>query len=285
MNPYAEKLDFTGRNVIVTGALSGAGRAIAEVFIESGANVILTYNRSGSAADELRAKYPDRNLRFYRLDQSDMASIQTFVEALTADLDADSRAAIEGLTEDPDEITEDLSAEPSGGPRIDCLVNNAGIYPAKATDQIEPDDWDAMLDTNTKGVFFLSKAIRPLIRDGAIVNISSINATNPARMLAHYGASKAAVEMLTRSMAQSFGPTVRVNCVAPGLIYKEGQDEFIPGWTDSYRERSPLHKLVQAEEIGKTCLFLASDLASAVTGQVLTVDCGVLLAPAFFNEL
>ena len=258
MNPYAEKLDFTGKNVIVTGALSGAGRAIAEVFIESGANVILTYNRSGSATDELRAKYPDRKLRFYRLDQSDMASIQTFVDALTADLTAD--------------------------PRIDCLVNNAGIYPAKYIDQIEPDDWDAMLDTNARGVFFLSKAVRPLIRGGAIVNISSINATNPARLLAHYGASKAAVEMLTRSMAQSFGPEVRVNCIAPGLIYKEGQDEFIPGWADSYRERSPLHKLVQAEEIGKTCLFLASDLASAITGQVVTVDCGVLLAPAFFNE-
>ena len=142
-----------------------------------------------------------------------------------------------------------------------------------------------MLDVNAKGVFFLSQKIRPLMKRGSMINISSINASNPARRLAHYGASKAAVEMMTRSQAQAYGPDIRVNCNAPGLIFKEGQDEYIPGWSDSYRERSALGKLVDPEEIGRLCLFLASDLSGAVTGQIITADCGVSLAPYFYNEI
>lgn len=257
MNRYAKALDFSGKNVIITGALSGAGREIARVFIESGANVILTYNHSYRGADWFMENYQDRNMLFYRLDQSDMSSIEAFAAEIS-----------------------------DTGLKIDCIVNNAGIYPAKDITDINADDWDAMMDTNARGPFFLVKSILPLMRDGgSVINISSINATNPARGLAHYGISKAAVEMMTRSQAQAFGDKIRVNCIAPGLIYKEGQDEFIPGWTDSYRERSPLHKLVMAEEIGKTCLFLASDLASAITGQTITADCGILLAPCFYNEI
>ena len=206
MNKYADKLDFTGKNVIITGALSGAGREIARVFIESGANAILTYNRSYKGAEWFMENYPDHNILFYRLDQSDMSSIGSFAEQIR-----------------------------DTGLEINCIVNNAGIYPAKDILDIEPEDWDAMLDTNTRGPFFLVKALLPVMRrGGAVVNISSINATNPARALAHYGISKAAVEMMTRSQAQAYGSKVRVNCISPGLIYKEGQDEFIPGWTESY---------------------------------------------------
>lgn len=257
MNRYAEKLDFTGKNVIVTGALSGAGREIARVFIESGANVILTFNHSYRGSEWFMENYPDRNMLFFRLDQSDMDSIAAFAEQIR-----------------------------DTGLQIDCLVNNAGIYPAKDISDVEPGDWDDMLDTNARGPFFLVKSLLPVMRTGgSVVNISSINATNPAKGLAHYGISKAAVEMMTRSQAQAYGNKIRVNCIAPGLIYKEGQDEFIPGWTESYIQRSPLHKLVLAEEIGKTCLFLASDLASAITGQTITADCGIQLAPCFYNEI
>ena len=177
------------------------------------------------------------------------------------------------------------AVEKALGP-VDFLVNNAGIYPAVPIMDISETDWDDMLDCNTKGVFFLSReAAKRMKNGGAIVNISSINAVNPAGQLAHYGISKAAVEMMTRCMAQTFGPMgVRVNCVAPGLIWKEGQEKFIPGWRESYCERAPLGRLVQAEDVGNTCAFLCSPLASAVTGQVLTVDCGVLLAPCFDNR-
>ena len=257
MGKYTEMVDLTGKTVVVTGGLSGAGRLIAEVLIDAGADMILTYNRSAGAADTMKNEHPGSSISCFRLDQSDISSIEGFAGAL----------ADEGIT-------------------IDCLVNNAGIYPACRIDDITPEGWDAMMDTNTRGVFFLCKALKPLmLKPASIINISSINATNPARALAHYGASKAAVEMVTRSLAQVYGDSgIRVNCIAPGLIYKEGQDEYIPGWADSYKERSPLHRLVQAEEIGKTCLFLASDLSSAITGQTITVDCGIMLAPCFYNE-
>lgn len=256
MNRYADMLDFSGRTVIVTGGLSGAGRSIADVFIESGARVIMTYNSSEAAAEEVREKWPGRDLLFMRLDTGSMESIDAFISELKA---------------------QDISP--------DCLVNNAGIYPAKDIDSVTPEEWDRMLDVNAKGVFFLSQKIRPLMKRGSMINISSINASNPARRLAHYGASKAAVEMMTRSQAQAYGPDIRVNCIAPGLIFKEGQDEYIPGWSDSYRERSALGKLVDPEEIGRLCLFLASDLSGAVTGQIITADCGVSLAPYFYNEI
>ncbi|MBQ7703199.1 MAG: SDR family oxidoreductase [Firmicutes bacterium] len=256
MNKYADKLDFTGKTVIVTGALSGAGRSIADVFIESGATVILTYNRSEALKDEVLNRWPGKPIQFIRLDTGNTESIEDFANALEY-----------------------------GGVKVDCLVNNAGIYPAKDIDDVTPEEWDRMFEVNTKGVFFLTQKIRPLMKKGAIINISSINATNPSRRLAHYGASKAAVEMITRSQAQAYGPDVRVNCIAPGLIFKEGQDEYIPGWSDSYKERSALGKLVEPEEIGEICLILASDLMCAVTGQVITADCGVMLAPWFFNEV
>lgn len=266
MSKYTDMVDMTGKTVIVTGGLSGAGRAISEVFIESGADMILTYNHSSAAAEEMFSSHPDSRISCYHLDQSDIGSIEEFSDELKRS----------GIT-------------------VDCLINNAGIYPAKAIDEITPDEWDDMMQTNARGVFFLCKCLKPLMAGtsddkdqsySSIINISSINADNPARALAHYGASKAAVEMLTRSLAQAYGSdNIRVNCIAPGLIYKPGQDEFIPGWTDSYKERSPLHKLVMPEEIGKTCLFLASGLASALTGQTITVDCGITLAPCFYNEI
>lgn len=256
MSRFADMLDLSGKTVIVTGGLSGAGRAIADVFIESGADVIMTYKSSGAACEKVAAKWPGRKLEFMELDTGSMESIEDFVKILEE----------KGVT-------------------VDCLVNNAGIYPAKNIDDVTPEEWDSMLDVNAKGVFFLTQKIRPLMKKGAIINISSINAANPAKNLAHYGASKAAVEMITRSQAQAYGPDIRVNCIAPGLIFAEGQDEFIPGWADSYRERSALGKLVYPEEIGKLCLILASDLTSPVTGQVITADCGVSLAPYFYNEL
>ncbi|MBQ1430942.1 MAG: SDR family oxidoreductase [Firmicutes bacterium] len=256
MNKYAELLDLSGKTVIVTGGLAGSGRSISEVFIESGARVIMTYYSSGDLKDEIVRKWPGRDLEFIHLDTGSIKSIEEFVNTLKR---------------------EEVS--------VDCLVNNAGIYPPKYIDDVTPDEWDSMLDVNARGVFFLSQKIRPLMKKGTIINISSINATNPAKNLAHYGASKAAVEMITRSQAQAYGPDIRVNCIAPGLIFKEGQDEYIPGWSESYRSRSPLGKLVEPEEIGMLCLILASDLTSAVTGQVITADSGVMLAPAFFNDL
>ena len=259
MKELGRLLDFSGKTALITGGTRGAGVAIARQFARAGANLALTCY--GGAED-----------------------IQDTVEALRAE---GGRVEVFEFDQSADGSAADLldAVEAAFG-TVDFLVNNAGIYPSKPIMDVTEADWDSMLDCNTKGVFFLSReAAKRMKNGGAIVNISSINAVNPAGQLVHYGISKAGVEMMTRCMAQSFGSMgVRVNCVAPGLIWKEGQEKFIPGWRESYCERAPLGRLVQAEDVGNACAFLCSPLASAVTGQVLTVDCGVLLAPCFDNR-
>ena len=117
---------------------------------------------------------------------------------------------------------------------------------------------------------------------GAIINVSSINATCPSDTLVHYGTSKAAVEFLTKGLAHDWGKYgIRVNCIAPGLIDAPMLDQWVPGWRESYCERAPLGRLVSPEDLGNAAIFLGSPLASFITGQILTVDGGVLMAPAF----
>ena len=242
------------KTVLITGGASGAGREIVRMFAQTGADIAFTYMHSDP--EELMKEFDETNIKGYRFDQSDISQTEPLLK----------------------QIQEDFG-------HLDVLVNNAGIYPAKSFEAISEQDWDKMMDTNVKGVFFLSRTASKYMKEGAIINISSINAFNPASKLIHYGISKAGVEMETRCLAYELGPDIRVNCIAPGLIYKEGQEKFIPGWRESYIERSALHRLVKAEEIGKTAVFLASDLSSAITGQVITVDCGVSLAPYFDNSL
>lgn len=256
-----EKLPgLSGQVALITGGGRGAGSAIARQFALAGADVAITYRSGGAeaeqAADALRAL--GVRAEAFPLDQS--------------------------RTEETGPLIERVAARFG---RLDCLVNNAGVYPAKPVAEVTEGDWDAMLDCNTRGVFFLSRAAAEYMGahgGGAVVNISSINAVNPAGNLVPYGVSKAAVEMVTRCLAQQYGPAgVRVNCVAPGLIWAEGQEKTIPGWRESYCARAPLGRLVQGEDVGNACLFLCSSLSAAVTGQTLTVDCGVLLAPCFDN--
>ena len=248
------EINLTGKTVLITGGASGAGTAIVKEFAKTGANVAFTFHHT--LPDDLLKELGDTKITAYHFDQSDLSQIVELIAMVRKDYG-----------------------------HIDVLVNNAGIYPAKAFDQISEKDYDSMMDTNVKGIFFLSRAVAKIMNHGSIINISSINATNPARKLIHYGMSKAAIEMETKCLAYELGPNIRVNCIAPGLIYKEGQEKWIPGWTESYQERSALHRLVDPSEIGKAAIFFASDLASAVTGQVLTVDCGVSLAPYFYNEV
>ena len=248
------EISLKNRTVLITGGASGAGTAIVKEFARTGANIAFTFHHT--LPDDLLNELGDAGITAYHYDQSDLSEIDELVAMITKDYG-----------------------------HIDVLVNNAGIYPARSLDAMTEKDYDEMMNINAKGVLFLSRAVSKVMKQGSIINISSINAVNPASKLIHYGMSKAAVEMETRCLAYELGPDIRVNCIAPGLIYKEGQEKFIPGWTESYQERSALHRLVKAEEIGKTAVFLASDLSSAITGQIITVDCGVSLAPYFFNEV
>ena len=259
-NAVCRAIDYTGRNVIVTGGASGAGVGIAHRFAEAGANVAITYHSNGSAAAEkveaLRAF--GGKAEAYALDQRDVDSIPGVLNAIARDF---------------------------GG--IDVLMNNAGIYPHQNNLDMSREEWDEMQESNTRGVYFLCQAAAKIMKEqkegGAIINVSSINATCPSDTLVHYGTSKAAVEFLTRGLAHDWGKYgIRVNCIAPGLIENPMLDTWVPGWRQSYCERAPLGRLVRPEDLGNAALFLGSPLASFITGQILTVDGGVLMAPAFF---
>ena len=247
-------INFKDKVVLITGGVTGAGLTITKKFAKANADIAVTYNNSNPS--DLLNELKDINIKAYRFDQKDIKQIDPLIHNILNDFK-----------------------------HIDILINNAGIYPAKGLDKIQESNFDEMLDTNNKGVFFLSKQVAEVMESGSIINISSINATNPASKLIHYGISKAAIEMQTKCLAYELGPNIRVNCIAPGLIYKKGQEKFIPGWVESYTERAPLHRLVYPEDIANTAMFLASDLSSAITGVIITVDCGVSLAPYYYNDL
>lgn len=258
VNSVCSCVDYTGKTVLITGAAQGSGAGIAKRFAQAGANVVITYNRNEKAAQEKVAELKELGSKAaaYHLDQLDTENIDSVIQQIYKDYG-----------------------------RIDCLVNNAGIYPHQTVLDMKEQEWNDMMNSNARGVFFVSQSVAKVMMEcggGAIVNISSINATNPSDTLVHYGASKAAVEMLTRGLAHSLGKySIRVNCIAPGLIDAPDLDKHVPGWRESYSSRAPLGRIATSGDIGNVCIFLGSELASFVTGQIISVDGGVLLAPSY----
>jgi 3-oxoacyl-[acyl-carrier protein] reductase len=165
---------------------------------------------------------------------------------------------------------------------LDVLVHNAGVYPEVSLEQMTEDDWDLVHDTNLKGTFFAFRACLPLLkqsRAGRVVLVSSI--TGPITGypgLAHYGASKAGMDGFMRTAAIEVAPFgITVNAVAPGSIRTEGLADLGAEAIASMEALIPLHRLGDPHEIGGTVLYLASDLASFVTGQSIVVDGGQIL--------
>lgn len=257
-NVVCKAVDYTGKTVIITGAAQGSGAGIARRFAEAGANVVITYNTNAEAARKKVAEFEALGVKAaaYQMNQLRTADIDRVVGQIAADFG-----------------------------RIDCVVNNAGIYPHQTALDMTEKEWDDMLSSNTRGVFFVCQSVAKVMKrqgGGAIVNISSINASNPSDTLIHYGASKAAVEMITKGLAHAFGPYgIRVNCIAPGLIDAPNLDKNVPGWRESYSARAPLGRIATPSDMGNVCIFLGSELAGFVTGQVIAVDGGVLLAPCY----
>ena len=238
-------MSFAGRNVLVTGSTSGIGRAAAERFGRAGAHVIVTGR--------------------------DAARGQDVVDAITAS----------GGT--AEFIAADLAAQDGAGElaravdRVDVLVNNAGIFPFGASHEIPLDDVRAVFDFNVIAPFTLVAAFAPGMVErgtGAIVNVSTMVASFGMPGMSAYGASKAALELLTKAWAAEYGPQgVRVNTVAPGPTRTPGvaqAGEMI----DQLAATLPLRRAASAEEIADAIVYLASDEASFVTGAIVPVDGG-----------
>ena len=246
---------LVGKRAVITGGARGIGRAIAELFIEAGATVIITDRDEATGMNtvaELNARCPS-SASMYILDVTDRDAAERTAEAIAAKV---------------------------GVP--DILINNAGIVRNGPASETSEADWRAVIDVNLNGVFYCAQAfgkrMAPVGR-GAIVNISSMCGeivVYPQPQIA-YNAAKAGVNLITKSLAVEWAKQgVRVNAVAPGYTATEltlaGRSN--EEWFSTWMRMTPQGRLGEPREIANAVLFLASDAASFVTGTVLAVDGG-----------
>lgn len=238
---------------VVTGGARGIGRTIVERFSDEGAAMVfaLDVNTSGFADLEASGK---KNVRPTVVNVTDTAGIQAFVDSVMAEFG-----------------------------RIDVLVNNAGITRDALIQKMSDDDWDAVINVNLTGVFKMTRAIAPHMMNhgsGAIVSISSIVGLDGNIGQSNYEATKGAVVTMTKGWAKEFarkGAKVRVNSVSPGYT-RTPMIETVPEKVlEPIIAKTPLGRLAMPIDIANAVLFLASDEAAFITGQVLRVDGGLVL--------
>ncbi|TVR30637.1 MAG: SDR family oxidoreductase [Spirochaetaceae bacterium] len=263
MNPKPPVFDFSESVVVVTGAGGGLGRAIAVRFAERGASVVVHCHRNRSGADQTAGLV--RNAGGSAL-------------VVQADL-----TTVDGTTDDGPESVMAATVEQFG--RVDVLVNNAGVYPVTPMMEMSIAEWRAVVAANLDSAFGCTQAAARRMGEqgrGAIVNIASIEGSSPAHGHSHYNAAKAGVIMLTRSSALELGPKgIRVNCVSPGLMDRQGLEEAWPEGVASWKRAAPLGRTGAPHEVADACLFLASDTAAWITGANLVVDGGASCRPLF----
>lgn len=242
-----------GKTAIVTGATRGIGKGIAQVFAQNGANVAFTYSSSVEAAQELEKELNDLGVKAkgYQSNAADFDQAQ--------------------------ELAQDV-LETFGS--IDILVNNAGITKDNLLMRMSEEDFDKVIEVNLKSVFNMTKAVQKTMlkqRQGSIINMSSVVGVKGNAGQANYAASKAGIIGFTKSVALELGSrSIRSNVIAPGFIETEMTDKLDEKTVEGWRNAIPLKRGGTPEDIANACLFLASDLSSYVTGQVINVDGGML---------
>lgn len=244
------KIDLTGKNALVTGSTRGIGRAIAEAFAQSGARVAVV-GRDQQRADEAAAAVGN-GAQGFAADVSDTASVAKLVEDVEKALGS-----------------------------IDILVNNAGITRDNLVMRLKDEDWDAVQNANLRGAFASIRAVsRGMMkkRSGRIINVASIVGLIGNKGQANYAASKAGLIALTKSVAKELGSrNILVNAVAPGFIETEMTAAMTPEARDALGKQIALERLGTVKDVAAMVTFLASDLASYVTGQVFVVDGGMVM--------
>lgn len=244
---------LNSKNIIITGASRGIGKGIAKLFAQQGANIAFTYLSSEKKAQklELELKSYGTKVKGFKSDASNFDSAQ--------------KLAVDVLQE-------------FGS--IDVLVNNAGITEDSLLMRMTEEDFDKVMDINMKSVFNLTKAVlKPMLkaRNGSIINMSSVVGVKGNAGQSNYSASKAAINGFTKSIALELGSrNIRCNSIAPGFIETEMTQELPLEKIEQWTSQIPLKRGGSVDDIANTTLFLASDLSSYITGQVLNV-CGGML--------
>ena len=245
---------MTKKTVVITGSSRGIGRACAILFAKNDYNVIINYNKSKELAEEL----------FNELKEEGY-SVDIFKADISNRFEANS-----------------LSNHCIGKfGKIDVLINNAGISQNKLFTDITDEDWNEMMGINLNGIFYTTqKALQYMLPEcsGKIINISSIWGMVGCSSEVHYSTSKAAIIGMTKALAKELGPSnIQVNCIAPGVIQTDmlnGIDEEI---LEMLREETPLMRHGTADDIANCALFLASDKADFITGQVISPNGGFVI--------
>jgi 3-oxoacyl-[acyl-carrier protein] reductase len=248
-------MDFTGRVALVTGSGSGIGAAIARELAAGGAKVAVHYrgNATGATAVADAIREGGGGAQTYQADVSDVHQAADLVKRVQADL---------------------------GG--LDILVNNAGTTRDTLLMTMKEDDWDTVIDTNLKSVYAMSKAaVRGMIRQrwGRIINITSVVGLSGQGGQANYAASKAGVIGFTKSLAREVASrSITVNAVAPGFIPTALTDVLTEEQRSAILANTPLGRMGTPEEVAWAVAFLASERSAFITGHVLVVDGGLVMA-------
>lgn len=247
---------LTGKTALVTGAARGIGKAVAMKFASEGANIAFTdlvLNDDMAAGLETTRKEIEAlgvTCRAYAGNAADFAETETVVKQIHADFGT-----------------------------IDILVNNAGITKDGLMLRMTETQWDAVLNVNLKSAFNFIHACAPIMlrqRSGSIINMTSVVGIHGNAGQCNYSASKAGMIGLAKSIAQELGTKgVRANCVAPGFIETPMTEQLPEEIRKEWMTKIPLRRGGQTEDIANVCLFLASELSSYVTGQVIQVDGGM----------
>ena len=241
------------KNILITGGSRGIGKSIVEVLVKNGANVGFTFTSSDQAANnickELNSK--DTKCIAYKSDASKLDECEELVNSFLDDFET-----------------------------IDVLINNAGITKDNLLMRMSEEDFDKVIEVNLKSVFNMTKACQRVFlknRQGSIINMSSVVGVKGNAGQSNYAASKSGIIGFSKSIAQELGSrNIRCNVIAPGFIKTEMTDNLSESIIEGWTENIPLKRSGESGDVANLCLFLASDLSSYITGQVINVDGGLL---------
>src|SRR5688572_701485 len=242
-----------GKNALITGASKGIGRAIAMKFAEQGANVAFTYLSSVEQGQKLEAELASKGVKAkgYRSDASDFAQADKLINDVIADFG-----------------------------QLDILINNAGITMDNLLLRLNEESWDKVMNVNLKSCFNTVKAAtKPMMKQkgGSIINMTSVVGLKGNAGQSNYAASKAGIIGFTKSVALELGSRgIRCNAIAPGFIETEMTEKLDEKTIQLWRDAIPLRRGGKPEDVADACVFLACDMSSYITGQVLQADGGML---------
>lgn len=239
-------MGFT-KTVLITGGSRGIGKAMVYAFARAGYNVLLNFNKSEGLANEIASEFS--NVKIYGADVGNQENVIHMIE---------------------------YAKEHFGG--IDILINNAGVSCSGLFQDLQTNEWEKLMNVNLTGVYNCSKAVLPEMiakKQGKIINISSVWGMVGASNEVAYSASKAGVIGLTKALAKEVGPSnIQVNCIAPGIIMTDMVSDYSMDELNAITDEIPLGRIGSTSDVADLALFLASDSANYITGQIFSPNGG-----------